>query len=88
MNSSTVWLVGGLLMLTVANCWSTIAVTRDSVLTKKQKGLQVLLIWVLPFLGATAVLAVRHFASRQKDASPGDPSLVVEDKHYISKGYF
>jgi hypothetical protein len=88
MSSSTFWLGGGFLVLTVLNCWPTIAVARDSDLTQRQKWLQVLLIWVLPLLGATAVLGVRHFASRPKDRSARDSSLVVEDRHYISKGYF
>jgi hypothetical protein len=87
MNSSTFWLVG-IPMLAVVNGWSTISVVKDCVLTKRQKGLQVLLTWVLPFLGAMVVLAVRRFASRQRSRSPGDSSLVVEDRHYISKGYF
>lgn len=88
MNNSKYWLVGAFLMLAVMNGWSTVAVVRDSVLTRKQKGLQLLLIWGLPFLGAIIVLAVRHFASRQSGKLPGDSSLVVEDRHYISKGYF
>lgn len=75
-------------MLAVVNCWSTVAIARDSVLTKQQKRFQALLTWVLPFLGAAIVLAVRHFASRQRDRAPGDASLVVEDRHYIGKGYF
>jgi hypothetical protein len=88
MESSMFWFIGGLLMLAVVNCWSTIAVARDSALSKQSKGLQILLIWVLPLLGATVVLTVRHFASRQQSRPPGDSSLVVEDRHYISKGYF
>jgi hypothetical protein len=79
---------GGLLILAALNCWSSIAVARDPTLTKLQKALQILLIWLLPILGAVAILSVRHFASRQKDRTPADSSLVVGDRHYIGKGYF
>lgn len=79
---------GGLLILAALNCWSSVIVARDPVLTKVQKALQILSIWLLPVLGAVAILSVRHFASRQKDGTPADSSLVVGDRHYIGKGYF
>lgn len=88
MKSITFWLASALSMLAALNCWSSVAVARDAGLTKKQRLLQILMIWLLPILGAATILSVRHFASRQKDRSPGDSSLVVGDKHYISKGYF
>lgn len=88
MNSITFWLGSGLLMSAVLNCWPSVAVAQDSVLTKKQKALQILLIWLLPVLGAAAILSVRHFASRRKDRTAADSSLVVDDRHYIGKGYF
>lgn len=88
MKSITFWFGCGLLMLAILNCWSSVAVARDPGLTKKQKALQLLLTWLLPVLGAAAILSVRHFASRQTDRSHGDSSLVVDDRHYISKGYF
>ena len=88
MESITFWLGCGLSMLVVLNCLSSVAVARDPGLTKKQRALQILLIWLLPVLGAAAILSVRHFASRQKDRLPGDSSLAVDDRHYISKGYF
>ena len=78
----------GLVILAALNCWSNVAVARDPTLTKVQKALQILLIWLLPILGAVAILSVRHFASRQKDRKPADSSLVVGDRHYIGKGYF
>jgi hypothetical protein len=78
----------GFVILAALNCWSNVAVARDPTLTKVQKALQVLLIWLLPVLGAVAILSVRHFASRQKDRAPADSSLVVGDRHYIGKGYF
>jgi hypothetical protein len=84
----TVVLGGGLLILAALNCWSTVTVARDATLTKLQKALQVLLIWLLPILGAVAIMSVRHFASRQKDRASADSSLVVADKNYIDKGYF
>jgi hypothetical protein len=88
MKDITFWLGCGLLMLAMLNCWSSVAVARDPGLTTKQKALQILLTWLLPVLGAAAILSVRHFASRQKDRSSADSSLVVDDRHYISKGYF
>lgn len=88
MKSITFWLGCGLLMVAILNCWSSVAVVRDRGLTKKQKALQLLLTWLLPVFGAAASLSVRHFATRQKDRSPGDSSLVVDDRHYINKGYF
>lgn len=78
----------GLLILAALNCWSSVTVARDSSLTKVQKALLMLLIWLLPLLGAVAILSVRHFATRQKDRTPADSSLAVEDRHYIGKGYF
>lgn len=78
----------GLVILAALNCWASVAVARDPTLTKVQKALQILLIWLLPVLGAVAILSVRHFASRQKDRTPADSSLVVGDRHYIGKGYF
>ena len=78
----------GVLILAVLNCWSSVAVARDLALNKRQKSLQILLIWLLPVLGATAILSVRYFASRKNDRASSDSSLVVDDRHYISKGYF
>jgi hypothetical protein len=86
--ASTFWFSGAFLFLAVINCWSSIAVARDPGLTRQQKRLQIVLTWLLPFLGAIVTLAVRHFATSQKERSPGDSSLVVEDRHYIGKGYF
>ena len=88
MKNSALWLSCGLLMLVVLNCWSSVAVSRDPSVTKKQRVLQILLIWLLPVFGAGAILSVRHFASRQQKRSPGDASLTVDDRHYIGKGYF
>lgn len=88
MKSITFWLGCGLLLLVVLNCWSSIAVARDPALTTKQKVLQILLVWLLPVLGAVAVLSVQHFASRRKERMLADSSLVVDNRHYISKGYF
>lgn len=88
MKSITFWLGCGLLMLAVLNCWSSVAVARDPGVTKKQRVLQISLIWLLPVLGAATILSVRHFASRQQDRSRGDSSLAVDDRHYIGKGYF
>lgn len=88
MNGVAFWLGCGLLMLAALNCWSSVAVAREPTLTKVQKALQLLLIWLLPILGAVAILSVRHFASRQTDRASADSSLAVEDRHYIGKGYF
>ena len=88
MKNITLWLGCGLLMLAILNCWSCVSVERAPDLTKKQKVLQILLTWLLPVLGAAAILPVRYFVSRQKDRSSTDRSLVIGDRHYISKGYF
>jgi hypothetical protein len=88
MKSAIFWIGFTLLALAVLNLWATIAITRDRDLRGRQKLLQLLVTWLLPVLGAVATLSVRHFASRHKDRSAGDSSLVVEDQHYISKGYF
>jgi hypothetical protein len=68
--------------------WATVGATKDDSLTKLQKRHQIVLAWVLPIIGGALLIAVRHFMSRPIDRSSGDSSLVVEDRHYISKGYF
>lgn len=52
------------------------------------EALHILLTWLLPVLRAATNPSVRHFASRQKDRSSTDSTLVVDDRHYISNGYF
>lgn len=68
--------------------WATLSAVRDDALTAAQKRHQVVLAWVLPILGPAILISVRYFMSRSVDRSSGDASLVVKDRHYISKGYF
>jgi hypothetical protein len=68
--------------------WATLGAIRDDALTAVQKRHQVVLAWVLPVLGPVILISVRYFTSRAVDRPSGDSSLVVEDRHYVSKGYF
>ena len=85
---NTVFLGTGLMALVAISVWTSAVVVRDQDLTQRQKWRQVLLAWLLPLLGPLLVLAVRHFTRRDRDRSAGDSTLVVDDQHYISKGYF
>ena len=88
MSNTALWIGVGILVLAGLNLWATLSSVRDPVSTTRQKCLQLLVTWLLPVLGAVATLAVRRFASRQKDRNAGDSSLAVEDRHYIGRGYF
>jgi hypothetical protein len=80
--------LGIVLLAAALSAFATVAATRDEALTKAQKRHQLVLAWMVPFIGLVLLLAVRHFMLRRKDRSAGDSSLVVEDQQYISKGYF
>lgn len=84
----TAFLSLGIVALAMLSGWASVVVALDQELTKRQKVWQALLAWVFPIVGPILVLTVRHFARRQKDRSAGDSSLAVNDRHYISKGYF
>jgi hypothetical protein len=88
MTRAIVWITCALVAVVSLNLWATVAIARDTHLAKKQKIVQMAVTWLLPFLGAAIALSVQHFTFRQKDRPFGDSSLVVEDRHYIDKGYF
>ena len=63
--------------LTVANLAATTCLMRSNIFTRTQKALQLMLVWVVPLLGATFVLSV--WAHDRKSAPrdpirPGEPS--------------
>lgn len=87
MDKSILW-IAVLLPAVLLDIWATCAIGRDSDLTRRQRWSQLVLVWLLPFVGPAIVLAIRHFTLRDKVRARGDSSLVVEDRHYIGKGYF
>jgi hypothetical protein len=85
---NTTFIICAAALALILSAWATLGAIRDDALTTLQKRHQVVLAWILPILGPAILISVRYFMSRSVDPSPGDSSLVVEDRHYISKGYF
>jgi hypothetical protein len=76
MSETFLYVLGGLLLY---QAYVTIRVVRSKFYTSAQKRRQILFIWVVPFVGAAATLAVLATeketpASPDKDLAPKEPS--------------
>ena len=60
-----------LLLIALANGWATRLVLRDELISMRQRTVQVLLIWLIPVIGAILVFAVYR--------RPEPPSLKYRD---------
>lgn len=70
--------VAALLILLVLNAWMTLRLIRDDDVSSRQRWLQILLVWLLPFVGAFALLAIRKAQTASIPRSVGSESSVVD----------
>jgi hypothetical protein len=69
-NSSTTLLIGFLTIVVVLNLAATVCVTSSIVYSSSQKALQLLLVWLLPLLGAILVLSFWAHDRKTSSRSP------------------
>jgi hypothetical protein len=65
------------LVVLAANVWATVLVMRDSLSEPSQRMAQLLMVWLLPILGAVIVFAVHRSVEKpsgkyKKQPDPGD----------------
>lgn len=65
--------------LALVNVAATVAVIRDSGLTRHQRVLQVALIWAIPVLGAVVTFLFRRWTSAVPTVGGSAPALNVDD---------
>lgn len=65
---SVYWIVFGILI--IANLFVSVALSRNDVLDRFQKVVQILIVWVIPFLGAIG-LWIFHLSQGEDNSSSG-----------------
>ena len=67
----------------VINSAGTIGVARDQLLTSSQRFAQILLIWLMPVVGAIVTLAVRRAQKQNASPTNSEPWTTISDNQAI-----
>jgi hypothetical protein len=84
-------MIGSLVALVLLNVWTVRRVLRDEFLSPGQRRAQILIVWLIPFLGALLTLHMMRtkpekFAGRYTEASdPGDDYGYLRPRHRRSE---
>lgn len=71
------------LFLVILSCLATIRIARDSILTKRQRFVQIVLVWVIPVLGPILVTAIHRSQKKHQLQKDSEPWTAISDQQAI-----
>lgn len=68
----------------VLSCIATVGVARDVALTKAQRVAQLVIVWLVPIVGAIVTTAVRRTQQSPRGRKAGEPWTAISDGQAIT----